>query len=200
MTRIIAGTARGRRLSVPPAGTRPTSDRVREALFDALAARMDFDDLRVLDLYAGSGALGLEALSRGASEALFVESDRRAAQVIRRNIEVVGTGRATVRTGTVESVTRTPGTPHDLVFLDPPYVVDSAVVAGVLAELTTRGWLAADAVVVVERSSRSPGIVWPEALAAAAERRYGETAVQIAHHRPDDAADSPAAGDSVSQS
>lgn len=200
MTRIIAGSARGRRIGVPPAGTRPTSDRVREALFDALAARLDFDGLRVLDLFAGSGALGIEALSRGAAEALFVESDRRAAQVIRRNLDLVGARSAAVRIGTVESVTRAPGTPYDLIFIDPPYAVESAVVAGVLHRLVDGGWLDPEAVVVVERSSRSPAIEWPLALEAAPERRYGETTVQIAHHRPDGPADGSDSGDSVSQS
>ncbi|MGW0507652.1 RsmD family RNA methyltransferase, partial [Micromonospora sp. NPDC003241] len=83
MTRIVAGTAGGRRLKVPPAGTRPTSDRVREALFSAIDARLDLDGARVVDLYAGSGALGLEALSRGAAHALLVEADRKAAAVVR---------------------------------------------------------------------------------------------------------------------
>src|SRR5438067_2074266 len=104
MTRIVAGIAGGRRLRVPPAGTRPTSDRVREALFNMLAARMDFDGVRVLDLYAGSGALGLEALSRGASHALLVESDRKAAAVVRGNIADLGLPGAELRLGAVASV------------------------------------------------------------------------------------------------
>lgn len=192
MTRIIAGRARGRRITVPSAGTRPTSDRVREALFDALAARWDFDGMRVLDLYAGSGALGLEALSRGASEVVFVESDRRAAQVIRRNLEVVDIGAGTVRVAPVETVARGTGQPHDLVFLDPPYAVDSTIVAGVLRDLAVGGWLAPEAIVVVERSSRSPAIDWPDVFAAGPERRYGETAVQIGLHRPHGESDDPA--------
>ena len=98
MTRIVAGAAGGRRLAVPPRGTRPTTDRVREAIFNVLASRLDFDGIRVLDLYAGSGALGLEALSRGAASVMFVESDRRAAEVIARNIDTVGLPGATVRT------------------------------------------------------------------------------------------------------
>ena len=101
--RLDAG---GRRLDVPPRGTRPTTDRVREALFNVLAARRDFDGLRVMDLYAGSGALGLEALSRGAASALFVESDSRAAAVIKRNVATLGLPGATVRRGAVASVTR----------------------------------------------------------------------------------------------
>ncbi|MDM7491157.1 RsmD family RNA methyltransferase, partial [Rhodococcus sp. CSLK01-03] len=90
MTRIVAGRAGGRRLKVPPRGTRPTSERVREALFSSLTARMELEGASVLDLYAGSGALGLEALSRGATHALLVESDAQAATVIRRNIGELG--------------------------------------------------------------------------------------------------------------
>jgi len=104
VTRIVAGAAGGRRLAVPPKGTRPTTDRVREALFNVLAARLDFDGLRVLDLYAGSGALGLEALSRGAASVTFVEKDRRAAEVINGNIGTVGLPGATVRRGVVATV------------------------------------------------------------------------------------------------
>ena len=104
MTRIVAGAAGGRRLAVPPRGTRPTTDRVREALFNVLAARLDFDGMQVLDLYAGSGALGLEALSRGATAVVFVENDRRAAEVLSRNIESVGLAGATLRRASVAAV------------------------------------------------------------------------------------------------
>ena len=96
MPRIVAGVAGGRRLAVPPSA-RPTTDRVREALFNVLAARLDLDGLRVLDLFAGSGALGLEALSRGADSVLLVDSDRRAAEVIARNVKALGLPGATVR-------------------------------------------------------------------------------------------------------
>ncbi|WP_019739998.1 16S rRNA (guanine(966)-N(2))-methyltransferase RsmD, partial [Mycobacterium avium] len=104
MTRIIGGVAGGRRLAVPPRGTRPTTDRVRESLFNILAARRELTGLAVLDLYAGSGALGLEALSRGAATALFVESDPRAAAVIARNIDTLGLPGATLRRGAVAAV------------------------------------------------------------------------------------------------
>src|ERR1700761_4642969 len=104
MTRIIGGVAGGRRIAVPPRGTRPTTDRVRESLFGIVTARLDLTGLAVLDLYAGSGALGLEALSRGAASALFVESDPRTAAVITRNIDALGLTGATLRRGSVAAV------------------------------------------------------------------------------------------------
>ena len=104
LTRIIGGVAGGRRIAVPPRGTRPTTDRVRESLFNIVAARLDLTGLAVLDLYAGSGALGLEALSRGAASALFVESDPRTAAIIARNIEALGLPGATLRRGAVAAV------------------------------------------------------------------------------------------------
>lgn len=104
MTRIIGGVAGGRRIAVPPRGTRPTTDRVRESLFNIVTARRDLTGLAVLDLYAGSGALGLEALSRGAASVLFVESDQRSAAVIARNIEALGLSGATLRRGAVAAV------------------------------------------------------------------------------------------------
>ena len=182
MTRIIAGSAGGRLLRTPPgAGTRPTSDRVREALFSALEARGAVAGARVLDLYAGSGALGLEALSRGASGAVLVEGDRRVAAVIRANVEAIGLrDRAMVRAATVESVLRVePDAAYDLVLIDPPYAVAEDALASVLARLAD-GWLAPGAAVVVERSSRSPEPAWPTGLVADPPRRYGETTVWVA--------------------
>src|SRR6201987_1279913 len=104
VTRIIGGVAGGRRIAVPPRGTRPTTDRVRESLFNVVTARRDIEGMSVLDLYAGSGALGLEALSRGAASALFVESDPRPAAVIARNIVELGLPGATLRRGSVAAV------------------------------------------------------------------------------------------------
>ncbi|PXX64115.1 16S rRNA (guanine966-N2)-methyltransferase [Nocardia tenerifensis] len=180
MTRIVAGTAGGRRLRVPPSGTRPTSDRVREALFSALDARIDFDGARVLDLYAGSGALGLEALSRGAAHALLVESDRKAAAVVRGNIADLGLPGAELRVASVAGVLAVGGAGEfDLVMSDPPYAVDTDDVLADLRALA-RGWLRPGAVVVVERSSRSPEIEWPEGYSAAKPRKYGETRVEMA--------------------
>ncbi|MDF0531203.1 16S rRNA (guanine(966)-N(2))-methyltransferase RsmD [Tsukamurella sp. 8F] len=181
MTRIIAGSARGRRLQVPPKGTRPTSDRVREAVFSALAARVDLDGVAVLDLYAGSGALGLEALSRGAASAVLVDADHRAATVLAANVQAVAAaGRdARVRKSTVENFLA--GTPQrqDLVFLDPPYDLPGATVERDLEGLT-RGWLAPGAHVLVERSARTPSIAWPEGFDEDLIRDYGETRIQLA--------------------
>jgi 16S rRNA (guanine(966)-N(2))-methyltransferase RsmD len=179
VTRIVAGAARGRRLVVPPRGTRPTTDRVRESVFNVLAARLDFDGLRVLDLYAGSGALGLEALSRGARSVMFIESDRRAADVIDRNIATVGLSGATVRRGAVATVLAAgAGAPVDLVFADPPYEVGNGDVESVLAALESRGWLAEDAVAVVERATSSPPLTWPLGWEVWPERRYGDTRIE----------------------
>lgn len=178
MTRIVAGAAGGRRLAVPPRGTRPTTDRVREALFNMLAARLDFDGLRVLDLYAGSGALGLEALSRGAGSVTFVEQDRRAAEVIARNIETVGLPGAVLRRVPVATALAGAGTPMDLVLADPPYDLGAAEVEAVLEALDRGGWLAAGAVVAVERSAHAARLTWPAGWAVWPERRYGDSRIE----------------------
>ena len=174
----MAGRAGGRRIAVPPSGTRPTSDRVREAVFSALEARMDLEGARVLDLYAGSGALGLEALSRGGAHALFVESDARAAAVVRRNAAGLGLPGVDVRTATAGSVLAgPPDAPYDLVLLDPPYELADADLAGVLAALADGGWLAASALLVVERSARGAAPAWSAGVSPFTERRYGDTCV-----------------------
>ena len=179
MTRIIAGAQGGRRLAAPPgAGTRPTSDRVREALFSALETLTDLDGARVLDLYAGSGAVGLEALSRGAAHTLLVEHDARAARTIRENIRALGVAaRAQLVTTKVAQALATPPAdgPYDVVFADPPYPMGDDEVAAALTALTRQGWLAPDAVVVVERGSRGPALSWVDGITAERSRRYGET-------------------------
>lgn len=180
MTRIVAGAAGGRRLAVPPKGTRPTTDRVREALFNMLSARMDFDGLRVLDLYAGSGALGLEALSRGAAAVTLVDSDRRAAEVIARNIATVGLPGAVVRCGAVATVLGAGGASVDLVFADPPYDVSTPEVDAVLDALHRNGWLAPGGLVVIERGVRAPELTWPEGWTIWPSRRYGDTRIEMA--------------------
>ncbi|HEX8973051.1 16S rRNA (guanine(966)-N(2))-methyltransferase RsmD [Oryzihumus sp.] len=185
MTRIISGRAGGRRIQTPPgSGTRPTSDRVREALFSRLEHLDVLQDAHVLDLYAGSGALGLEAASRGAASVLLVESARAAGAVARRNAADLGLPGVTVRVDTVERALLggPPATAgrYDLVLADPPYDVTEDALADVLQLLVTHGWLGSDALVVVERSSRSPEPRWPAGLDAAGERRYGETKMWFA--------------------
>jgi 16S rRNA (guanine966-N2)-methyltransferase len=183
MTRIIGGAAGGRRIAVPPgSGTRPTADRVREALFSSLESEFgSFDGLAVLDLYAGSGAIGLEALSRGAARVVLVESDRRAAEVISANIRAVGLPGATVLTRPVEKVAVGEGSAaFDLVYADPPYKLDTVELQDVLIALAQGGWLADDAVVVVERGKREPW-EWPEGFAALRDRKYGEARLWYGH-------------------
>ncbi|GGB85903.1 methyltransferase [Knoellia flava TL1] len=180
MTRIIAGTAGGRELRTPGGrGTRPTSDRVREALFSALEARDAVAGAHVMDLYAGSGALGLESASRGAAEVTLVESDRAAAAVIRDNAGRLGL-RVTVLPTSVSSALAGSARPLDLVFLDPPYDLAEAALGGDLEALVTRGWLSEDALVVVERSKRSPEPTWPEGLEPERRKAYGETVLWYA--------------------
>ena len=182
VTRIVAGTAGGRRLKVPPKGTRPTSERVREALFNALETAGELDGAHVLDLYAGSGALGLEALSRGAADALFVESDRRAVDVLRGNVAAVGLG-GTVRAGQVEAVVAALAPrPYDLVLADPPYAVDSAALGKVLAALAAGGWLGSPSLVVIERAARDGEPDWPPGFEPTRVKKYGDTAVHWAEY------------------
>lgn len=194
MTRIIAGAAKGRTLLVPPGGdTRPTSERAREALFSRLGHDGWLEGSRVLDLYAGTGALGLEAASRGAASVLLVERAAPAVRAALRNAEVVGpAGRVEVRAAAVAAVLATgpAGPAYDLVLADPPYDAGEGEVAAVLDALVARGWLAEDAMVVVERGRRAPGPRWPDALEALDVRRYGEAALWSARTRaPEPAAD-----------
>ncbi len=184
MTRIIGGTARGRRIKAPAGErTRPTSDRVREALFSSLDAELgSVGGLRFLDLYAGSGAVGLEARSRGAGAVTLVEQDRRTAALVRDNARGLGFSRIEVLVGAVARVLGTPPVaPYDVVFLDPPYALGDAEVQADLVALAVHGWLAAGAVVVVERSSRGGDVAWPTGLAASRSRRYGETTLWYGH-------------------
>lgn len=182
VTRIISGTAGGRRLKTPSgSATRPTSDRVREALFSGLESRDVLRGAHVLDLYAGSGALGLEAASRGAASVVLVESDRRAAAVARENADSLGLASVSVRISSVEKLLAgTPTRPVDLVLADPPYDVAEDALAHVLGLLTERGWLAAGALLVVERSTRSPEPAWPPGVVPEGCRTYGETTLWFA--------------------
>jgi 16S rRNA (guanine966-N2)-methyltransferase len=155
---------------------------VREALFSAVEAAVELDGARVLDLYAGSGALGLEALSRGAAAATFVESDRGAITVLEKNIAVVGLPGAEVRRGRVSTVLEAGGTPYDLVLADPPYAMDQAELAGMLAALAARSWTRPGSVVIVERARRSGAPEWPDPLVPGRVRRYGDTELHWARH------------------
>jgi 16S rRNA (guanine966-N2)-methyltransferase len=177
--RIVSGAARGRRLVVPPGDTvRPTADRVREALFASLAPLLP--GASVLDAFAGSGALGLEALSRGAARVTFIERERRALAALRRNIDTVrldgGTVIAADAVRTLRDAARAgvlTGAPFDLVLLDPPYALDDDTLAGLLVDLLPL--IAPDATVVVERSMDASEPRWPALLLPAAPRRYGST-------------------------
>ena len=173
--RIIAGAARGRRLVAPAGDTvRPTADRVREALFSSLAPLLP--GAAVLDGFAGTGALGLEARSRGAAHVTFVEQDRRALTALRRNVATVGLGGEVIVPGDVARMAATgrlAGAPFDLVLLDPPYAFEEDALAGLLADLVPS--LADRATVVVERAASAPAPRWPDALRPVSERRYGST-------------------------
>ncbi len=185
VTRIVAGEARGRRLAIPSRGTRPTADRTREGLFSALGARVgstgvgpggyELAGLRFLDLYAGSGAVGLEALSRGAVSVALVERDRAAAAVIEANIATVGLPGAVVHCLAVERIADGPAPvePFDVVFADPPYDLSNDELGATLSTLAAAGWFASDALVVVERPTRVPW-TWPPEFITERERRYGE--------------------------
>jgi 16S rRNA (guanine966-N2)-methyltransferase len=187
VTRVIAGVAGGRRLSVPSGrDTRPTSDRAREGLFATVQSLLgSLDGLRVADLFAGSGAVGLEALSRGAAHALLVEAQPRAAKIVKANIEALGLPGADLYVDRVERVLRRPpAEPYDLVFADPPYATPEAAVTGMLTALRAGGWLTAGALVVVERATRGPALAWPPGYVADRERRYGEGTLWYARAEP----------------
>ena len=189
MTRIIGGDAGGRRIRTPGGDrTRPTSDRVREALFSAVDSAVgSLGGLRFLDLYAGSGAVGLEARSRGAGVVTLVEQDRRTAAVIRDNIRTLGFRDVEVVVAeALRAVGQPPRAPYDVVFLDPPYAVPAEDVVAVLGRLRDHDWLGRGALVVVERSSRGTELTWPEGLTALRQRRYGETVLWYgrAHTEP----------------
>ena len=179
MTRIIGGEARGRRIAVADGPTRPTSDRAREGLFSSLESMVGtLVGKTVLDLYAGSGALGLEALSRGASTVVMIESDRKAFTVCKENIATVGLPGAYVHRMSVETYLASPGESYDIVIADPPYAETNTKIEQMLTLLASR--LTSEAVVVVERSSRGEPFRWPEGFLADRERTYGEATLYYA--------------------
>jgi 16S rRNA (guanine966-N2)-methyltransferase len=180
--RVIAGALGGRRFTAPPGrDTRPTADRVREALFSSLDMRLHRST--VLDLYAGSGALGIEALSRGASACAFVESDRRAADVVARNLDALDLAeRGTLHRTSAERFCADPvGGPFSIVLCDPPYATPLADVHARLAALDGAGALAAGGVVVIERDKRDPDLdlAPPGVLGPARRRSYGDTVLLV---------------------
>jgi 16S rRNA (guanine966-N2)-methyltransferase len=196
VARVIAGEAGGRRLAVPDGrDTRPTSDRAREGLFSTIVSMLgSLAGTRVLDLYAGSGAVGLEALSRGADHVLLVEQGARATRVIRENIEAIGLPGAVLAADRVERVLArgpapagghdspapaggqdsTEGSRYDVVFADPPYALADTAVSQVLSLLADQEWLAPGALVIVERATRSGPVNWPDGFVPDRARRYGE--------------------------
>lgn len=183
MNRIISGEARGRKIKVPPEGTRPTSDRAREGLFSSLQVRFGFTDQTVLDLFAGSGALGLEAASRGACEVVLVENDPKAVQVIEHNAAVVGHPR--VRVEPVKASTylaRAPKKHFSMVLADPPYALTDEAVVEMLQAL--RPALVDGAAVVVERHRDSPETAWPDGFTPTTQklkkRTYGIARMDMA--------------------
>lgn len=194
VTRIIAGVAGSLRLEVPKAGTRPTSDKVREAVFSTLDSWGFTDGTRVIDLYAGSGALGLEAASRGAVAVRLVEKNAQAAQVATRNAKVVQ--QAFGKAATVPSVdvvrqsvqthldTAVVGAKWDVAFIDPPYDLGEQELSANLASLLPH--LASDAAIMVERSSRSPEPTWPDGMARIRLKEYGETVLWWAEPTADE--------------
>lgn len=199
VARIISGFAGSLTIAVPASGTRPTSDRVREALFSALEARDAIAGCSVLDLYAGSGALGLEAASRGAAYVVLVEKSPVAAKICRSNAALIqgkaprggghgvsgrsgGTGAASgspvrieVASEAVQSFLDSDSALWDLVFLDPPYELGTAELEANLAALAPR--LSPDATVVIERSSRDPEPTWPAGLTLDKRKLYSDTAI-----------------------
>ncbi len=186
VTRIISGGAGSLTLEVPKSGTRPTSDRVREAIFSSLEAMDALDGARVLDLYAGSGALGLEAASRGATTVVLVENDANAATICKRNAKKVQSAIESnlsaqtrplveVAKSSVKSYLSTEHRSWDIIFADPPYDLSEAELGETLNLAVQHA--AADAILIVERSSRSPEPMWPNCLSQIREKRYGETLV-----------------------
>lgn len=194
MSRIIAGRAKGHRLSTPKGDrTRPTTDRVREALFSSLASWFgtsdlasdeQLDSLAVLDLFGGSGAIGLEAASRGASRTIIVEGDPSAAALIRRNARETGLDVQVIAARLPTVLSQLSGS-WDLVFADPPYDMKPELIDQMLLAVGKAGFLAPDSLVVVERSARSAAPNWPEIFVDSWQRSYGETVLHFATNQPD---------------
>lgn len=189
MSRIIAGRRKGQRVAMPPGDrTRPTSDRVRESAFNLIAAWAGtagepgdqmLDRFSFLDLYAGSGAVALEAASRGAGPVIAVEKDASTAALARRNAATLQLDAVIVTSSVDAYLATSPPRPFDVVWLDPPYAVSNAVVRAQIARALDAGWVAPDGLVVAERSARDEPFAWPDAIRSAWARRYGETALHF---------------------
>lgn len=186
--RIIAGSAKGRTLTTPAGVTRPTSDRTREGIFSALESEIGTcEGIAFLDLYGGTGAVGLEALSRGAAQVLVVEKNVKAADVCRNNYELVrnvADGKFSVLRMSVDAYLEMDPeklSRFDVLYLDPPYEVPNAIIEKVLKKIIEKQLLKPDAVVIVERSTRTQPFSWPEGLNGKKERKYGEGTVYFAN-------------------
>ncbi|MFT0762406.1 16S rRNA (guanine(966)-N(2))-methyltransferase RsmD [Actinomyces sp. F1_1611] len=184
MTRIVAGTAKGRQLAVPAQGTRPTSAKVREALFSMLESWNLVRERRVLDLFAGSGALAFEAFSRGASEITLVDKSRGAQKVLAQNARTVGASSARIVAGSAQAFVRSARATFDLVFVDPPYAWPEPDLTELLADLL--GLLDPDGLIVVERDARSPQPSLPAGLELESERSWGDTRAYLIGRPPAD--------------
>lgn len=179
MTRIIGGDFRGRSIKVPDAETRPTSSRVREAIFSSVEhAVSGLDDLRVLDLFSGSGAFGIESISRGATEAVLIEKDLRAADTLHSNIANFGikNARVVIADAFTEVSQKSGRGSFDVVFIDPPYSFEDNQVNALIRQLVENEWLEEYALIVVERGSRAH-VVWPESVEELRKKVYGDTTI-----------------------
>jgi 16S rRNA (guanine966-N2)-methyltransferase len=179
MTRIIGGDFRGRSIKVPDAETRPTSSRVREAIFSSVEhAASGLDDLRVLDLFSGSGAFGIESISRGAAEAVLIEKDLRAADTLHTNVANFGikNARVVIADAFTDVAQKSGRGTFDVVFIDPPYSFEDQDVDTLIANLVQNDWLNEYAVIVVERGSRSQ-VQWPDSVEELRKKVYGDTSI-----------------------
>jgi 16S rRNA (guanine966-N2)-methyltransferase len=189
LSRIIAGSRGGQRIVMPPGDrARPTTDRVREALFSTITAwagraaepvEQSLSGMAFCDLYAGSGAVGLEAASRGATRVLLIERDPRTAQLCRRNAKALGLAVDVVISSVEQILKKPPARPFDVVFADPPYELDAAAVSAQIEQLVVNSWVDRGSLIVVERSRRTPQLVWPNAAAKRWSRAYGETILRF---------------------
>lgn len=184
--RIIAGSAKGRKLLSPEGvSARPTSDRAREALFSSLESEFNnMEGIRFLDLFAGSGAVTAEAISRGASSCTLVDSDRSSMEIARANVEIARSSLQSPMSIEVnfveddaESFAKRKSNPFDVVFIDPPYVFPDLDLVRMLEDLLRNGFLASSTLIVIERANRSSDFPWPDSMRAVKARRYGNAAI-----------------------